>query len=130
LEVGRRAGCPRYGETVISNATITRIDTQSGADAAGTPVFVTGASLTLDACLGEPTSTQHWNLGATIKDAKWALYIDKDDLAAAGITPPALGDRVYAVPEDGSGDCFGVVIHVDNEVLDLVGHYLLFLKPG
>jgi len=113
---------------VISNATITRIDTQSGADAAGTPVFVTGTAIALDCDLRDPKSQQRWEIGATIKDVSWVLFVDKDDLTDAGLDCPDLGDRVYAVPEDGSGDVFGVVIERTNEVMELVGHWVLFLK--
>ena len=112
---------------MITNATLQRIDVLTGQTATGAEVRTTGAALAAPAFLDDPTGSQHWNLGATIKDASWVCYVAKDELAAAGVTADPLAGDKWALDFHGVA-VLGQILVVKDRQLGSVSHWEVFLK--
>lgn len=91
---------------MIVNATLSRIDTPSGATPAGGVTYATGAAVSVRCALTEPTYAQRYTLGAAIESATAVLYVPRAAVAAV-----AQGQRVV-VAVDGSAARTYRVVHV------------------
>jgi hypothetical protein len=111
---------------MLQNATLTLINRQTGATATGSLLFTADAAIAMRCFLDDVTSKQHWQLGTTIKDASKMLYIAKAEMTSS---PPAIGDRVTLTLDGESATTMQVVL-VKDEVLGMISHFELFLKPG
>jgi len=84
---------------MLTNANILRIDTRSGATAAGEPLRVTGDPIDVRCFVDAVSNRQRYTLGAAIDDADRTVFLRRAALAA----PPAIGD-VLIVRLDGDAE--------------------------
>lgn len=109
---------------MIVNAQLQRIDTPQAASATGDVTYTTGATIGVDCCLDEPTSSQKFTLGVVVSDATAVMYVAFDALAGATIAKRMrllvqLGTFAAALYE---------VIYVRSRVHDGQDHYEAYLK--
>jgi hypothetical protein len=59
---------------IIVNGTLKRIDAPASINPAGEVTYATGAAIAVGVTIDEPTSSQRWSLGASIKDVTAVIY--------------------------------------------------------
>lgn len=114
---------------MITNATITQMEVLGGVDAMGQSIFgSTFMGFHVPCLICGVTTKQHWQLGATIKDATRVLYLEKQELRTAGLAVPGLGHTLTMLLEGESALTMQVVA-LGEQVLDTLSHYEVYLKP-
>jgi len=117
---------------MLTNATVLRIDSNSGADATGSAIRVIGAAIAVRCFVDAVSNSQRWSLGVTSSEVTQAAYIEKAQLVAAGLSLPgfAAGDKLLIAidGEDPTGTLQAVVTTKDRQ-MGALAHFEVFLKP-
>lgn len=104
---------------MLTNATITRIDSVGTPSPTGAMSYTEGALIACRCCLDEPRTGQKWIIGATIKEATAVVYVQEQ------VVQPGMRMVVAA---DGESDVVYLVLHVVRRIHGGVTHCECYLK--